>query len=145
MPPAGANVGANPPSLSNYQLSVLYAWQLSYFPYNFKNDTGQGAIFEQLYFRQAFQSLVDQEGVINGPLHGYGKPTVGPVASYPLTKYLSPQLAGRRRPVDAEHLAGRVAAAQSRLDGDGERDRHVLAAGHRDERVRRVDSRQAPR
>lgn len=92
VPPAGANVGANPPTLSNYQLSAQYAWQLSYMPYNFRNDTGQGAIFDQLYFRQAFQSLVDQEGVISGPLHGYGKPTVGPVASYPLTKYLSPQI-----------------------------------------------------
>jgi peptide/nickel transport system substrate-binding protein len=92
VPPAGANVGANPSSLPNYQLSSVYAWQLSYFPYNFANDTGQGAIFKQLYFRQAFQSLVDQEGVIDGPLHGYGKPTIGPVGNYPVTRYLSPQL-----------------------------------------------------
>jgi len=92
VPPAGANVGANPPSLTGYQLSVLYAWQLSYFPYNFTNNTGQGAIMRQLYFRQAFQSLVDQEGVIEGPLHGYGKPTIGPVGDYPVTSYLSPTL-----------------------------------------------------
>ncbi len=91
VPPAGANVGANPPSLSSYQLSALYAWELSYFPYNFNNNTGQAAIFKQLYFRQAFQHLVDQEGVIAGPLHGYGKSTVGPVGTYPSTKYLSPQ------------------------------------------------------
>jgi peptide/nickel transport system substrate-binding protein len=92
VPPAGASVGANPPSLPNYQLSALYAWQLSYFPYNFNNSTGQAAIFKELYFRQAFQYLVDQEGVINGPLHGYGKATIGPVGTYPLTEYLSPQL-----------------------------------------------------
>ena len=92
VPPAGANVGANPPSLSNYQVGALYPWQLSYFPYNFNNNTGQGAIFHQLYFRQAFQYLVDEEGVINGPLHGYGKATTGPVGTYPVTKYLSPQL-----------------------------------------------------
>ncbi len=55
VPPAGANVGANPSSLSSYQLSALYAWELSYFPYNFNNNTGQGAIFKQLYFRKAFQ------------------------------------------------------------------------------------------
>ena len=94
-PPAGANVGSNPPSLSGYQLSVVYPWELSYFPYNFSNDTGQGAIFEQLYFRQAFQSLVDQEGVINGPLHGYGKANVGPVSGYPVTRFLAPQLAAK--------------------------------------------------
>jgi peptide/nickel transport system substrate-binding protein len=92
VPPAGASVGANPSSLSNYQLSALYAWELSYFPYNFSNNNGQGAIFKQLYFRQAFQHLVDQEGVIAGPLHGYGKPTIGPVGTYPATNYLSPQL-----------------------------------------------------
>ena len=93
VPPAGALVGSNPPSLPNYQLSVIYPWQITYFPYNFNNNTGQAPIFKQLYFRQAFQYLVDQEGVIDGPLHGYGKPTTGPVGTYPATKYLSPQLA----------------------------------------------------
>jgi len=62
-------------------------------PYNFANNTGQGAIFNQLYFREAFQDLVDQEGVINGPLHGYGKPTAGPVTLYPATNYLSQHVA----------------------------------------------------
>jgi peptide/nickel transport system substrate-binding protein len=95
VPPAGANVGANPSSLSNYQLSALYAWEISYFPYNFNNNTGQGVIFKQLYFRTAFQDLVDQEGVIDGPMHGYGKATIGPVGTYPATKYLSPQLQQR--------------------------------------------------
>jgi peptide/nickel transport system substrate-binding protein len=93
VPPAGALVGTNPPSLPNYQLSLIYPWQISYFPYNFNNNTGQAPIFKQLYFRQAFQYLVDQEGVIDGPLHGYGKPTTGPVGPYPATKYLSPKIA----------------------------------------------------
>jgi peptide/nickel transport system substrate-binding protein len=90
--PAVGSVGSNPPSLTGYKLSVLYPWQLSYFPYNFANKTVQGAIIRQLYFRQAFQSLVDQEGVIEGPMHGYGKPTIGPVGDYPVTSYLSPLL-----------------------------------------------------
>jgi peptide/nickel transport system substrate-binding protein len=93
VPPAGANVGSNPMSLTGYTLSVLYPWELSYFPYNFNNNTGQGAIFKQLYFRDAFQDLVDQEGVINGPLHGYGKPNFGPVSGFPVTKFLAPELA----------------------------------------------------
>jgi peptide/nickel transport system substrate-binding protein len=92
VPPAGAQVGSNPVSLSNYKLTVIYPWELSYFPYNFSDKTA-GPIFHQLYFREAFQSLVDQEGVINGPMHGYGKPTIGPVASYPTTSNLSPHLA----------------------------------------------------
>jgi peptide/nickel transport system substrate-binding protein len=88
-PPSGTAVGTNPPTLSDYVLTPVYGWQLSYFPYNFENDTGQGAIFRQLYFRQAFQQLVDEEGVIDGPMHGYGKLTIGPVADYPVTSYLS--------------------------------------------------------
>jgi peptide/nickel transport system substrate-binding protein len=98
VPAAGAEVGANPSSLTNYQLSSVYSWGLSYFPYNFANTTGQGAVFQQLYFRQAFQELVDQEGVINDPLHGYGKPTIGPVSTYPVTSYLSPSLAQQGDP-----------------------------------------------
>ncbi len=93
VPPGNSNVGANPSTLPNYRLGVVYPWQLSYYPYNFNNTTGQRPIFQQLYFRQAFQSLTDQEGVIEGPLHGYGKPTIGPVGDYPVTNYLSPALA----------------------------------------------------
>ncbi len=92
VPPPGADVGPNPDSLSDYALTAVYPWEISYFPYNFDNPT-VGPIFSQLYFRQAFQELVDQEGVINGPLHGYGKVVTGPVSSYPITSYLSPQLA----------------------------------------------------
>ncbi len=92
VPPAGENTGANPSSLSDYSLTAVYPWEISYFPYNFNNPTA-GPIFSQLYFRQAFQDLVDQEGVINGPMHGYGKVVTGPVSDYPQTSYLSPQLA----------------------------------------------------
>jgi peptide/nickel transport system substrate-binding protein len=114
VPPAGANVGANPSSLSNYQLSALYAWQISYFPYNFNNNTGQAPIFKQLYFRQAFQYLVDQEGVIAGPLHGYGKATIGPVGTYPATKYLAPQLARQGDPWELN-----ISRAQKLLSSNG--------------------------
>jgi peptide/nickel transport system substrate-binding protein len=91
VPAPGATNGGNPLTLSDYKLTVLYPWELSYAVYNYTDSTA-GAIFSQLYFRQALQSLVDQEGVIDGPMHGYGKAVVGPVTSYPLTKYLSPQV-----------------------------------------------------
>jgi peptide/nickel transport system substrate-binding protein len=92
VPAAGDQVGSNPASVSDYKLTVIYPWMLSYFPYNFRNPT-VGPIFSQLYFRQAFQSLVDQEGVVSGPMHGYGKVTIGPVTDYPVTSYLSRALA----------------------------------------------------
>jgi len=92
VPPPGAQTGGNPATLPNYTVTAVYPWELSYFPYNYKDPTA-GPIFSQLYFREAFQSLVDQEGVIEGPLHGYGKATIGPVADYPATQYLSKTLA----------------------------------------------------
>jgi peptide/nickel transport system substrate-binding protein len=112
VPPAGANIGSNPTSLSGYQLGVVYPWELSYFPYNFNNNTGQGPIFKQLYFRQAFQELVDQEGVINGPLHGYGKPNYGPVSAFPVTDFLSPKLAAKGDPWTL-NISGAIKLLQS--------------------------------
>ena len=97
VPAPGANSGPNPDTLSDYSLTAVYPWEISYFPYNFANPT-VGPIFSQLYFRQAFQDLVDQEGVINGPMHGYGKVVTGPVATYPPTNYVSPQIAGEGDP-----------------------------------------------
>jgi peptide/nickel transport system substrate-binding protein len=114
VPSAGSQVGVNPPSLTNYQLSVVYAWQLSYFPYNFQNTSPQGPVMKQLYFRQAFQHLVDQEGIIQGPLHGYGRPTIGPVGDYPVTKYLSPTL---RRAGDQWPLSTATAVSLLRSHG----------------------------
>jgi peptide/nickel transport system substrate-binding protein len=113
-PPAGALVGANPSTLPNYQLSAQYLWQLSYMPYNFRNTTGQAPIFDQLYFRQAFQMLVDQEGVINGPLHGYGKPTIGPVTLFPKTTYLSQKVVDQGDP-----WALNIQGAASKLRANG--------------------------
>jgi peptide/nickel transport system substrate-binding protein len=113
-PAAGALVGANPSTLPNYQLNAQYLWQLSYMPYNFGNTTGQAPIFKQQYFRQAFQMLVDQEGVINGPLHGYGKPTVGPIALYPPTTYLSQQVKSSGDPWSLN-----IQKARTLLDSNG--------------------------
>jgi peptide/nickel transport system substrate-binding protein len=86
--PASADVGTNP--VSGYTLSPLYLWSINYFPVNEQSTSGNGPVNKQLYFRQALQYLVNQAGVISGPLHGYGYPTVGPVGTYPASSYLSP-------------------------------------------------------
>jgi peptide/nickel transport system substrate-binding protein len=113
VPPPGATTGPNPTTLSDYALSAVYPWAINYFPYNFNNPT-VGPIFSQLYFRQAFQDLVDQEGVIAGPMHGYGKIVTGPVSDYPVTSYLSPQLAKEGDPWTLN-----IPAAQSILKAHG--------------------------
>jgi len=53
-----------------------------YFPYNFTSPTA-GPIFKQLYFRQAFQSLVNQPEYIKDFGAGLGSPNNGPVPTYP--------------------------------------------------------------
>jgi peptide/nickel transport system substrate-binding protein len=99
VPASGTNVGTNPLS-SSYKLDPLFEWGLNYMPYDYANPT-TGPIFSQLYFRKAFQYLVDQEGVISGPLHGYGEVSTGPVGDVPKTRYLSAQAeAGDQYPLN---------------------------------------------
>ena len=85
---AGATTGANP--LHGYTLAPLYAFGIDYYSINEQSSTGNGPILKQLYFRQVMAYLTNQEAVINGPLRGYGVPTVGPVGSTPATPFLSP-------------------------------------------------------
>jgi peptide/nickel transport system substrate-binding protein len=86
--PAGAAVGSNP--LSGYTLDPLYPWGIDYYVLNYQSSNGDhGAIFKQLYFRQALQYEMNQAAIISGPLRGYGALTVGPVAATPATKWLS--------------------------------------------------------
>jgi len=58
---------------------------------NFGSANPQLAIISQLYFRQVIQLLEDQAAIIQGPLHGYGHVTTGPVGGYPVTEFLSPK------------------------------------------------------
>jgi peptide/nickel transport system substrate-binding protein len=88
VPPPGSSVGQNP--VSGYRLQPLFTWGLSYFPFNFSSTNPQLSIISQQYFRQAIQLLENQAAIIQGPLHGYGHVTTGPVGGFPPTKYLSP-------------------------------------------------------
>ena len=59
-------------------------FSFSYFPLNLGNPTF-GPVFRQLYFRQAFQHLVDGPGWMEKILGGYAVPTYGPVPTAPLS------------------------------------------------------------
>jgi peptide/nickel transport system substrate-binding protein len=89
LPQPGQAVGQNP--VGGYALDPVYTWGLSYIPYNFDPADPQVAIFNQQYFREAFQLLVNQAAIIQGALHGYGKISTGPVGDSPQTKFLSTQ------------------------------------------------------
>jgi peptide/nickel transport system substrate-binding protein len=90
VPPAGGTLSQSQNPLPGYRIAPQTAWGINYMPYDFMNPQA-GPLFAQLYIRQSIQYLVDQEGIIDGPLHGYGKALVGPVADDPVTAYLSPQ------------------------------------------------------
>ncbi len=67
-----------------YNESVWWDWGITYFVFNFHNPT-VGPIFSQAYFRQAMQSLIDEQAFIKGPLNGFGHTDYGPVPSKPTT------------------------------------------------------------
>jgi peptide/nickel transport system substrate-binding protein len=69
-----------------YQLIKDYPYGFDYFEPNFNNPT-VGPILRQLYFRQAFQHLVDQTGWIHAYYDGLGVPTYSPVPASPPNPY----------------------------------------------------------
>jgi peptide/nickel transport system substrate-binding protein len=69
-----------------YRLSAFYPFGFDYFEPNFNNPT-VGPILRQLYFRQAFQHLVDQRGWIHAYYQGLGVPTYSPVPAEPTNPY----------------------------------------------------------
>jgi peptide/nickel transport system substrate-binding protein len=100
LPPADAGPrGTNPASLSGYSMSAVYPWAIDYAPVNF-GSTGDhgaaGAIFRQLYVREALQLGIDQDGMIATQLHGFGVPTYGPVPSFPPSSLASGERAAAK-------------------------------------------------
>jgi peptide/nickel transport system substrate-binding protein len=76
------------PSLKaqGYRLVADYPFGFDYFEPNFNNPK-VGPILRQLYFRQAFQHLVDQTGWIHAYYNGLGLPTYSPVPASPANPY----------------------------------------------------------
>jgi peptide/nickel transport system substrate-binding protein len=73
-----------------YRLSAFYPFGFDYFEPNF-NNSEVGPILRQLYFRQAFQHLVDQRGWIHAYYEGLGVPTYSPVPAQPANPYADAQ------------------------------------------------------
>lgn len=88
--PCDITPGANNSRLGDYNIVPVYSWSINYFPYNFNstaNNGQSGKIFQQLYFRQALQSLVNQPQYIQKIDKGYGVPTYGPVPVCPTNSF----------------------------------------------------------
>lgn len=108
-----ANAQGQPASqtLSGYNLSAVYIPSIIWAFYNYHNTT-LSPVFNQLYFRQALQSTINQQLYISKALRGYGTPTYGPVPVRPMTKYVSP--AERHNPYPFS-----IAAAKHYLTSNG--------------------------
>ncbi len=89
VPPSDARPDAGRLRALGYKLVPWVQWGIDWFPLNYANP-GVGAIFKQLYFRQALQHLIDQPQYITTAYDGYAYPTYGPVPLKPS----SPDLAG---------------------------------------------------
>lgn len=70
-----------------YTFAPWTTWGITYFPENFTNPTS-GPIFNQLYFRQVMQELIDQQTFIQHAYNGYAYPTYGPVPVKPPTNFV---------------------------------------------------------
>jgi peptide/nickel transport system substrate-binding protein len=75
---------------AGYKVEAWPSWGITYMSMNFASPQ-VGAIFNQLYVRQAMQHLINQAGYINAFLQGYGNPTYGPVPLVPDSKFVSPK------------------------------------------------------
>jgi peptide/nickel transport system substrate-binding protein len=84
--------GPNNPRLGNFVIDPLYTWSINYFPYNFHTKGTPAKIFDQLYFRQAVQYLVDQPLYIKKIFKGYAVGTYGPVPATPANTFVSPEV-----------------------------------------------------
>jgi peptide/nickel transport system substrate-binding protein len=82
-----AAVPATDPLGSGYTLAPYYPDAIAYYQPNF-NNPNMGAVFKQLYIRQAMQDTVDQVGIDNAIYRGYAYPTSGPVPSQPSSQWI---------------------------------------------------------
>jgi peptide/nickel transport system substrate-binding protein len=94
-----------------YVDNTAASYSVNFFPLNFQNPK-VGPIFKQDYFRQAFQSLIDQNGWIDAYLQHTAVPTYGPVPTAPPSPLVSAGSGGNPYPFS-------IAAASKLLSENG--------------------------
>jgi peptide/nickel transport system substrate-binding protein len=119
-----------------YQLIKNFPFGFDYFEPNFNNPK-VGPILRQLYFRQAFQHLVDQPGWIHAYYDGLGVPTYSPVPAQPANPYADANASVNPYPFSL--AAARGPARRPRLEDRPERRHHLHPPGDRVRRLRPGD------
>ncbi|GGN78850.1 ABC transporter substrate-binding protein [Streptomyces albiflavescens] len=72
-----------------YTVKPWSGWAITYMPYNFNNPS-MGAVFKQLYARQAVQKSIDQAGLSKVIFNGTAVPGYGPIPQGQSSDFLSP-------------------------------------------------------
>ncbi|MBO4256165.1 peptide ABC transporter substrate-binding protein [Streptomyces griseorubiginosus] len=72
-----------------YTVKPWSGWAITYMPYNF-NNPAMGAVFKQLYARQAVQRSIDQTSLAKVVLNGTAVPGYGPVPQGQASDFVSP-------------------------------------------------------
>ncbi|MFD7919394.1 peptide ABC transporter substrate-binding protein [Streptomyces sp. NPDC059740] len=73
-----------------YTIKPWAGWAVTYMPYNFHNPA-MGAVFKQLYARQAIQMSVDQTTISKVLFNDTAVPTYGPVPQGQSSAFLAPE------------------------------------------------------
>ncbi|MEU6476601.1 peptide ABC transporter substrate-binding protein [Streptomyces sp. NPDC047017] len=76
-------------SKQGYTVKPWSGWAITYMPYNFANPA-MGAVFKQLYARQAIQTSIDQAALAKAIYNGTAVPGYGPVPQAQSSVFLSP-------------------------------------------------------
>jgi peptide/nickel transport system substrate-binding protein len=89
LPPKPASGPLSSTALPGYALDLSYTFSFYFYRVNFNNPTF-GAVFKQLYVRQALEYLADQTGMSRTIYRGYGYPTTGPAPTEPANQWVPP-------------------------------------------------------
>jgi len=94
-----------------YEVKPWSGWAITYMPYNFNNPS-MGAVFKQLYARQAVQRSIDQTSLAKVVFNGTAIPGYGPVPQGQASDFVSPAQKGNPYPFS-------TSAAKSLLTSHG--------------------------
>lgn len=73
---------------NGYDVKPWTAWAITYMPYNF-NNPAMGAVFKQLYARQAIQESIDQSTLVSKVFSGAATAGYGPIPQSTDSTFLS--------------------------------------------------------
>lgn len=114
--PSGASAGPNP--VDGYSLHPWFNWADSPIAFNYENPSMK-AIFNQHYFRQAMQHLVDQQSIVENAFNGYAYTLYGTVPSSPPNPYATEYEKSNPFPYDPSKARALLTAHGWTISGNG--------------------------